>query len=54
MQLALNQKDAAAALGISVPHFRDHVRPDLKAVYIDDVVRYRVTELQDWLDRHAA
>ena len=51
--LAYNQKDAAAALSISVPHFRDHVRPDLKAVYIAGATRYRVTELQGWLDKQA-
>lgn len=53
MKLALNQKDAAAALGISVNTFKDHVRPELKAVYIAGATRYRVTELQAWLDRTA-
>jgi hypothetical protein len=52
-KLALNQKNAAAALDISVPHFRAHVRPYLKAVYIGGATRYRVTELQAWLDREA-
>lgn len=52
--LALNQKDAAAALGVSVPHFKEHVRPYLKAVYIAGATRYRVTELQAWLDKEAA
>jgi predicted DNA-binding transcriptional regulator AlpA len=51
--LALNQKNAAATLGISVPHFVKHVRPDLRPVYIGGAQRYRVTELQEWLDRNA-
>jgi hypothetical protein len=51
--LALNQKDAAAALGVSVPHFREHVRPDLRPVYIASKTLYRVTELQEWLDKEA-
>lgn len=51
--LALNQQRAAAALGDSVDHFRKHVRPDLKAVYTGDAIRYPVTELQKWLDRNA-
>lgn len=53
MTLAYSQKDAAAALGISVPTFRKHVRPDLKAVYIAGATRYPRTELQRWLDANA-
>jgi hypothetical protein len=52
-RLALNQKEAAAALGYGVDHFKVHVRPDLKAVYTGDAIRYPVTELQRWLDRNA-
>lgn len=51
--LAYNQKNAAAALGVSVPTFREHVRPGLKPVYIAGATRYRVTDLQAWLDRNA-
>ena len=51
--LAVNQKDAAAALSISVNTFKEHVRPQLEAVYIGGAVRYRVAELQRWLDRNA-
>lgn len=49
--LALNQKDAAAALGMSVNHFKQHVRPDLHPVYAGGLVRYPVDELQRWLDK---
>jgi hypothetical protein len=51
--LALNQLNAAKALGLSVPHFREHVRPQLKAVYIAGATRYTVRELQRWLDKNA-
>jgi predicted DNA-binding transcriptional regulator AlpA len=51
--LSLNQKDAAAALGYSVPHFTEHVRPDLKKVYTGAAVRFPVSELQRWLERNA-
>lgn len=54
LYLALNQKDAAAALGVSVDVFREHVRPYLKTVYISGMRRYAVSELQKWLDRNAA
>jgi hypothetical protein len=46
-------EDAAAALGISVPTFREHVRPELKAVYIAGATRYRVVDLEAWLAREA-
>jgi predicted DNA-binding protein (UPF0251 family) len=48
--LALSQKDAAAALGISVNHFKKHVRPALNPVYIAGSTRYKVAELQQYLD----
>lgn len=51
--LAYNQKDAAAALGISVPTFREHVRPYLQPVYIAGAVRYPVRELERFLEREA-
>jgi hypothetical protein len=53
VRLALNQKDAAAALGLSVNTFKAHVRSELPRVYIGDAVRYPVTGLQAWLDKNA-
>ncbi len=47
--LALNQKDAAAALGVSVNTFKQHVRPELRAVYIAGCRRWRVRDLEEWL-----
>jgi hypothetical protein len=52
-RLALNQKDAAAALGICVDTFKAHVRPQLKAVYIAGATRYRVADLEAWLAANA-
>ena len=49
MRLALSQKDAAAALGISVNTFKKHVRPELQAIYIAGAVRYSVAELQKYM-----
>ena len=43
--LALQRKDAAAALGISVDTFDRHVRPQLRCVYIGDTRLWPVTEL---------
>jgi hypothetical protein len=50
---ALNQKNAAAWLDISVPHFVNHVRPEVQKVYIGGATRYPVTGLQAWLDKHS-
>lgn len=49
-RLAVNQKDAAEMLGVCVPIFAKHIRPDLKAVYVASKTLYPVTELQRWLD----
>lgn len=49
--LAVNQKRAAAMLGISVNTFKRNVRPDLPRIVIGSAVRYRVKDLEDLLDR---
>jgi hypothetical protein len=51
--LALNQADAARALGLSVNHFKQHVRPHVRAVYVGGLRRYPVAELQRWLEANA-
>lgn len=53
-RVCLNQAEAAAALGISVNHFKTHVRPHLKATYIGGARRWRVTELQAYADGASA
>lgn len=52
IRLALNQKDAAAALGVSVNTFKIAVRPHLGRVDVGGAVRYPVTELQRWIDQN--
>jgi len=51
MKLALNQQEAAEALGCSVNHFKSNVRPHVKAVYIGSVRRWRPEDLDAWLKR---
>ncbi|MGI8624511.1 MAG: hypothetical protein ACR2NB_13760 [Solirubrobacteraceae bacterium] len=50
--LALRRAEAAAALGLSVETFDDHVRPALPVVRISGVVVYPLSGLQAWLARH--
>jgi hypothetical protein len=52
-RLALQRKDAAAALGIGVDTFDRHVRPELRCVYVGDVRLWPVTELERWLGARA-
>jgi excisionase family DNA binding protein len=52
-RLALNQAEAARALGVSVPTFRTEVRPKLRRVMVGRRMLFPVTELQRWLDEHA-
>jgi hypothetical protein len=54
VRLALNRKDAAAALSIGVDHFDAHVRPYIKPVYIGGARRWRVRDLDAWLERQAS
>lgn len=47
--LAYSQKDAAAQLGVSVSHFKRHIKPSLHPVYTGGRVIYPHTELVLWL-----
>lgn len=49
--LALNQEEAAAALGMSVDCFVEHVKPELPVVHAGRRRIYNVAALQAWLDR---
>jgi hypothetical protein len=51
--LALQRKDAAAALSIGVDTFDRHVRPYLRCVYVGDLRLWPVAEIERWLDRSA-
>jgi hypothetical protein len=52
-RLALQRKDAAAALSISADSFDRHVRPHLRCCYIGEIRLWPVAELDRWLDSHA-
>jgi hypothetical protein len=52
-RLALNQQEAAQALGVSVNTFVRRIRPELKRVYLGRRCFYPVRELQRWLDKNA-
>lgn len=49
--LALNQKDAAAALGVSINTFKTSVRPHVKCCYVAGMRRWRPEDLDAWLRR---
>lgn len=51
--LALNQQEAASALGMSVDSFHREVRPRVSKVLIGSKVLYPVADLQRWLDENA-
>ena len=48
--LALRRPQAAAALGVSVDVFDEHIRPDLPVIRVAGVVTYPVKGLQEWLE----
>jgi hypothetical protein len=48
-RLALNQTEAAEALGMSVDAFEEHVKPRVPCVYAGSRRLYPVSGLQAWL-----
>ena len=48
-RLALQRKEAAAALGIGVDSFDRHVRPHIACTYIGSTRLWTVAELERWL-----
>lgn len=53
-RVALTKAEAAEALGISVDHLERHVLPELRIVRSGRLRLIPVTELEGWVDRHAA
>jgi hypothetical protein len=53
-RLALSQEEAAAALGVSVDFFAEHIRPELRVVRRGRKRIYPLPELQRWLDVEAS
>jgi hypothetical protein len=52
-RLALNQKEAAESLGMSVDHFERHVKQDLPVVYSGSLRLYPISGLLGWLSEHS-
>jgi excisionase family DNA binding protein len=51
-RLALNQKEAAESLGMSVDHFERHVKGELPVIYSGSLRLYPLSALQRWLAEH--
>lgn len=51
--LALRRSEAAAALGVSLETFDQHMRADLPTVRLGTVVVYPVAAIQRYLDANA-
>lgn len=52
-RLALNVKDACAAVGVSWDVWREHIEPDVRLVRIGARKLVPVSELERWLAEHA-
>lgn len=48
-RLALQRKDAAAALGVGVDTFDRHIRSELRCVYVGGVRLWPIAEIERWL-----
>ena len=53
-RLALTPEEVAAAIGVSVDFYNEHVRPELRLVRRGRKVLVATRELEAWLDRSAA
>jgi hypothetical protein len=52
-RIALQRREAAAALGLSVDSFDRHVRPHLRVVYVGELRLWPVEDLNRWLRENA-
>jgi hypothetical protein len=52
-RVALTREEAAAALGVSLSHFKRNVQPHLRLIYSGSVRLVPVVELEAWADRTA-
>jgi hypothetical protein len=50
---ALTRAEAAASIGVSVPHFERHVLPALEVVRCGQLVLVPPAELENWVRTHA-
>jgi hypothetical protein len=52
-RLALTQQEAAEALGMSVTHFAENVKPSLPVVLSGALKLYPIWALEDWMHENA-
>lgn len=52
-RLALNQQEAAAALGVSVNHFERHIKPHLPVVLSGAKRLCAIKALERWIEEHS-
>jgi predicted DNA-binding transcriptional regulator AlpA len=52
VRVLVNQKEAAAMLGMGVNTFKRHVRPHLRRVEADGM-RFPVSEITKWVDNNS-
>lgn len=52
-RLALTREEAAAAIGVSLSFFAEHVQPELRLVRRGNVRVVPVAALDEWLQRNA-
>ena len=52
-RLALSQREAASALGVSVDCFAEHIAPDVRRIRCGRRWLYPVKELERWVELNA-
>jgi hypothetical protein len=52
-RVTLTYAEAAAALGLSLTSFREHVLPDLRVIEVGSARLLPVVELRRWAERQA-
>ena len=52
-RIALTREEAAAALGMSLSHFKRHVQPYVRCVHTGARTSFLVKDLEVWMEREA-
>jgi hypothetical protein len=52
-KLLVSREQAAEMCDVSVDFFDEHIRPELKVVYLGRRVLIPVREIEKWIDRNA-
>jgi hypothetical protein len=47
-RVALSREEAAAALGMSLSHFKHHVQPHVRKIHSGSRTLFRLAELERW------